>query len=408
MINKLNIIPEHYSTTFIKHLIVFALFFPVFYSEMGNAYYPDFILVNVFAACFLAVIVLRHDFTFTNSKVFVFTLTAILIVYDICALYINKKYLHWYSDQANVTVAFAFFIILLLLKKPTKILSDNVIRFFIHSIVISNIIGFVFYFMGYYGITFLNCYPYLIKMDPNYYETRFNWIYYHKSQYALMLVLFLALFFTYRKLFHNKWTFIASISVLFIGLIISHTYTSMIAAFFIPGGLLLDYIRSSSYKIKPKYFLFTLPIIGIIAIILYKISQERSIWTLGSRIPIWSESLHILKEHFYGIGVDFGFIAFKIPNLSFEVYNCHNLFMNWMLRFSVPVGVCYTLMFILILAASLKRNHSFLSCGIWIALLIPMCMDYSMLTTELTLFLFTIYCIFFHNTDATSKAGENI
>lgn len=394
----------HYPNVFFKHFIVFALFFPFFISNIGNAYYPDFILVNLFSFLFIITIIITKQIRITRKDFLAFSLGIALILYNLSALYVNHKYLHWYSDQINVSLAFLMFITLLLVKNNNFFDNDRLIRFLIHSIVVSNVIGIFIYMLGYSGVSFLNNQIQFIPVDVSYYERRFNWIYFHKSQYSLMLVLFLALFVVYRRQFRSKWTYMASIGVLFTGLIISHTYTSLLASLFIFAGQFCDFLKQKLSFLKLKHILLSLPVFGAIGGIVFlfvsKMARERNIWTLGGRIPIWKESFHILKCHPAGIGTSFGAVSFNIPGLSFDVYNCHNLFLNQMLRFSIPVGLCYTGMFGLIIIASFVRNFSFLTLGIWVALLIPMNMDYSLLTTELPLMLFVLFCIFFRKDNA--------
>ena len=55
--------------------------------------------------------------------------------------------------------------------------------------------------------------------------------------------------------------------------------------------------------------------------------------------------------------------------------NAHNVFMNVALRFSIPVGICFTVLFLGIVVYSIKKSKSFLSAGMWLALLILLNMD---------------------------------
>ena len=66
-----------------------------------------------------------------------------------------------------------------------------------------------------------------------------------------------------------------------------------------------------------------------------------------------------------------------------------------MWRFSLPVGLLFTLIFVSILIYSLKKKFFFLHIGIWIAFLISLGMDYSLLGREFTLTFFYFYMIFF-------------
>ena len=71
------------------------------------------------------------------------------------------------------------------------------IRFLIHCIVLSNVGSIVYYFLGYTNLLICNNQFIFFELPENFYETRHYWIYSHKSEYALMLVAFVALFVAY-------------------------------------------------------------------------------------------------------------------------------------------------------------------------------------------------------------------
>jgi len=234
-----------------------------------------------------------------------------------------------------------------------------------------------------------------VAKDPNYYETRFSWIYYHKSQYCFVLLLFIAFSVICRKQFKNKWFFPVSNLVFLFGIVISHTYTALFAAVLIYAGLALDALRSKLRTLNKKYFLLLIPPVILLAFVIWRMSRERNIWTLGSRTYIWAEGIRQILKNPLGIGTGFGPAKFSVPGISFQVYNCHNVFLNEMWRFSLPVGLLFTLIFVSILIYSLKKKFFFLHIGIWIAFLISLGMDYSLLGREFTLTFFYFYMIFF-------------
>ena len=78
---------------------------------------------------------------------------------------------------------------------------------------------------------------------------------------------------------------------------------------------------------------------------------------------------------------------------GFMVNNAHNVFLNQMLRFSIPVGVCFTLLFLGIVIYTLVKGRSFLLAGAWLALLILLDMDYSMMSLQMGLLFLIIYLI---------------
>lgn len=77
----------------------------------------------------------------------------------------------------------------------------NIIRYTIWAIIVTNVIGVSFYLKGYLSLHIYNFKLVLTKIDPNYYEKRFNWIYFYKCQYSCMLLLFIGLFVVHKKKF---------------------------------------------------------------------------------------------------------------------------------------------------------------------------------------------------------------
>lgn len=122
---------------------------------------------------------------------------------------------------------------------------------------------------------------------------------------------------------------------------------------------------------------------------------ERNIWNLGGRIPIWKGvwTSTILKYP-EGWGMRFGESAISIEELGgYWVNNAHNVFFNQMLRFSIPVGIVFTLLFIGIVVYTLVKGRSFLMAGTWIALLVLMDMDYAMMSTSMALVFLIVWLV---------------
>ena len=378
----------------LKLVIVVSLICPIFTSSTGSQYYPDFMLTNVFVLLFIIVTTIQKNFSFAQNKIYLCLIICGILLYNIVSLYMNSRYLGMYGSQINVTIAFLFFCALIGSKKLDYFNKGKLIDFFIWVIVITNIIGIIVYFLGYGGISFLNGQINFQEINPDYYERRCNWIFLHKSQYAFILVLFLGLVVTYRDRFRSRVRLFLSIAVLMVGLVISHTYTSLIASLLIFAGLLLDFLRSKIYAFKWKYLLFLLPIIVAGGVLLLFMVKERNLSTLGGRIPIWLNSVNMLKEYPNGLGSALGLVGFDVPGISFQAFNCHNYFLNQMLCFSIPVGLCFLFTFIVVLLFLFKQKISFFTLGIWAALLIPLNMDYALTIVELPIVLFTMFCIF--------------
>ena len=169
----------------------------------------------------------------------------------------------------------------------------------------------------------------------------------------------------------------------------------MVAALIIFAAQFMDYWWKAKWKVKlVSLALFPLPF-GFLAKELYaRIAEDRDILTLGSRTLIWDAFIQHITENPNGIDSVFGSTLFPVTE-HFHTNNCHNVFLNHMFRFSIPVGVIFSIIFLVIILFSLIKNFSFLTLGIWVALLIPMTMDYALFTSELPFLLFVLYCMFF-------------
>ena len=78
---------------------------------------------------------------------------------------------------------------------------------------------------------------------------------------------------------------------------------------------------------------------------------------------------------------------------QYEIDMCNGPILSRMLRFSIPVGICFTLLFLGIVIYTLAKGRSFLLAGTWIALLVLLDMDYSMMSVQMALVFLIIYLL---------------
>lgn len=383
------------SSVFLKLFIICALLFPVYFSSVSSPYYPEIIISNIFFILCCILIFFTIDKK-REYRIFIILTGAFLLLYNVFFIYYITMRDQWAYDNINVTLAIGGFIILLTCNTRVFFEKHHIIQFLIVVILITTVAGIVVFHMGYTSVSLLNGQIIFTPHDPNYYETRFSWFYFHKSQYCFMLLLFISLFVTYRKVFPNRITYYLSLLILLYAIYISHTYTALFASLLIFAGCIIDYLRPRLSDIKKRYFLLLIPPFLVALYFVYRMSLERNIWNLGGRLNIWKESINQILQYTEGVGDLFGGISFKVPGLSFEVYNCHNFFLNIMYRFSLPAGLCFAVIFLLIIIFSLKKKFSFLTAGIWATLMISLCMDYALLTTDLPITMLMLYCLFFH------------
>ena len=234
-------------------------------------------------------------------------------------------------------------------------------------------------------------------------EQQYSWLYFHKSQYALILVLCIAFCVVYRKLFRNIYTYLLSLGVLLFALYLSDTYTSMAAVILIFIGQFFDYLCKAKWW-KKLIALTMLGIPGIIGCIkLYEmIIKNRDLLTLGGRTLIWKGSWEMITNHpngisNYSMGVNQFIYFIRSDGWKCWTYNCHNVFLNQMFRYSFPVGSIYVLLFLIIFLFAVIRDFSFSKIFIFLSILIPLSMDYSLTNTELLLYLTLIFVLFYKN-----------
>ena len=124
----------------------------------------------------------------------------------------------------------------------------------------------------------------------------------------------------------------------------------------------------------------------------WEVLAERNIMTLGDRVPIWKAVWQVILDNPEGWGLRFGSSMIETET-GLLVNNAHNVFLNQMLRFSIPVGICFTLLFLGIVIYTLAKGRSFLLAGTWIALLVLLDMDYSMMSVQMALVFLIIYLL---------------
>ena len=380
----------------VKIFILFSLLFPMKYTAIVGDYYDEFTIANFFVGLIIvwAVFAFFKKWNLSDKK-FIVYLILLLITHDICSLYFYFVYSRWIWEAFNFTLAVLLFLVLLLYGEHLLVSREKVFAFVMRCQLISTAIGIIIYFMGYVGVLLQNGIITLKPHDLMYYEKRFNWLYPHKSQYCFILLLFIAFSVVYRRYHKSRKWFIASNIVFVFGIIISHTYSAIFGAALIYCGALIDYIKQHLKKINKKYFLL-LPISGIcLCGVIYLMSRERNIWTIGWRTYIWTAGIKEILKNPIGIGENFGNITFSVPGLSFEVNNCHNIFLNEMYRFSLPVGVLFTIIFVSVMLYPIKKKFSFLFIGILCGLLILLNMDYALMGGEYSITFFYFYIIFY-------------
>lgn len=393
----MNWLKEHEIDSWIlRAAFVFMLLFPAFYSPhtdvYQSAYYAGFSW-----AYFLLVLYMLLQLVWNRGKLARIHAAAavyfgVLLLYNVLSLYFNHKYLHWYWEQINNTVAFLFMAALLGFQIRLDEGKHDNIRFLMRCIVISNVGSIVYYLLGYTNLLICNNQFIFFELPSNFYETRHYWIYSHKSEYALMLVAFMALFTAYRKKFKNMLTFLLSMAVLLFCLYLTHSWTGIAGVFLIILGGVLDQVNWKEFRPKKWHFAAAAVFLAAGGAVAWEVLSERNIMTLGDRVPIWKAVWQVILDHPEGWGMRFGTSMIQTET-GLLVNNAHNVFLNQMLRFSIPVGICFILLFLGLVVYTLVKSRSFLMAGTWLALLLLLDMDYSMMSLQMALLFLIVYLV---------------
>ena len=345
-------------TISLKFFMVFSLFFPAFWSTFSEDYKMEYyaVFTAAYGAVLLYLLFSARKGEWKKGERFPLVLAGILLLYNVLALFFNVRCQHWYGEQVNNTIAVLFFLCLCLQKDDFDGKREELIRFFLGCAVLSNVLSIAYYFAGYTSFLVCNNHLYFGKLPEDYYEARHYWLYSHKSDYALMLTLFLAAAVKYRKLFKTRILWAGSLLVFLTAMFLSHSWTGFGAAALVLAGGVLDSVDWKSFHFR------------------------RDIWA-----GAWKEIL----ANPAGWGLQFGERLFHATP-DWEVNNAHNVFLNALLRFSIPVGVCFILLMLAILGYALWKSRSFLGTGLVIGLLILLNMDYCLLNYEMGMFLFVL------------------
>lgn len=403
------------SAVILKVVLVIALFIPISTTMQGSKhpqYYQEFLLVNAIASVFCIVYILSTVIKKRwNKENLVFCIKFFIALFGYQFFYwLMKNSIQWKWEGLNCLVSFGFFLVLMFGRNEEWFDRHHVIQFANRSIVISNLISILVYLKGYASVYWYDFKVQLMLPKDFYGEKRFEWIYYHKSQYAFMILLGMAFILVHRKKFMNKITFGVSLGILIICLYISHVNTAMVGGGLILGSFCVDWFIRNFKKIRLWIRVAVIPlfgagVVGACVVAFQKIAAERSILTLGSRTWIWQHAVELILKRPEGIGNRFAAKKILLPEIGGVVNNGHNVFLNEMLRFSIPVGICFIIFFVLIIAYALEKKFSFFTLGIWGALLMSMMMDYAVMNSGWTLMLFFFYTIFFLDVDGRKRSG---
>ncbi len=170
-------------------------------------------------------------------------------------------------------------------------------------------------------------------------DERLTWVFMHKSTYGLLLVLALTLLIK-RKTFHFRKFWIC---IYFVAAIRINSMVSMVC---MCGVLFAYYVEARAINrktlIKMVFAFFTG--LFLACIIYYIVAIGRNISSLGDRAYIWAIYADSLAKYPNGMGKDFFTTSFWLAASGRYINNFHNVILNELIHYSVPVGVLFTLL----------------------------------------------------------------
>lgn len=383
----------------LKLFLITSLFFPVFYSPFETDYLGEYFVGFSLAYSFLALYLITQAIRLKSlpKDMMFWIFWGFVVFYNILSFYFNIKKLHWYWEQINNTIAFLFFVFLVGYGDRVQVELEKLLSFFIKAVIISNALSVLYFIAGYTSFTICNNHLtfYRYSDERFYHEFRNYWLYSHKSDYSVMLLCFLAICLCYRKRFKKKYSFWLAMLVLGTALITTHSWTGYLGGMVLAICAILDLVDIKkllkSWQGKAAAMLAVL--IGIFVGVM--LLRQRNIFTMGDRLPIWKAVMKTLRERPQGLGFWFGEYPIQVRE-GWAVTNAHNVFLNQMLRFSVPVGIIFTILILIIAVYCVYKSKTWLSFGMWVSLLMVLNMDYSLLSYEMAMVLLCAYlvCVF--------------
>lgn len=368
-----------------KLFILINLFFP--YIMKISYRNTTFILSNFLGSIIIFALIYKKR----NTEKGIYLFWSILIIYNIVLLIYNIKYHHYFIEQINKNISFILFILLINRTDNEYIEKYKIIEFLIKCIIGSVVMSIVYYMLGGDAIAIENT-NILFRRQGEFEANRLTWLYGHKSTYALLLLLYISLILKFNNLFKNKRKFYFSLGICILATILTDSATALILIIVI---LICYYFKKFNIRRNTLFKVIIIPFVIGIMILFFniafnEINETRNLSTLGSRTYIFEAAIENLKIYPNGVGKEFGNIVMNATILNIE--NFHNIFLNEMFRFSIPVGSVYIIWYIAMVIYTIKREKIF-ALGVWLACFTMINMDYSLKTEQLSIFLFLIYFI---------------
>lgn len=385
---------EQIISVLIKLIIVTAIFFPIRdqYAKR-SMYYTTFALPTFLSLCLVVYLGTVNTVRREKSR-FMSVFIVFLLLYIGADLAINFLYHHYYWELFHKATAFML-LPFLWYKLPEDFFErKKIISFLLTVIVISCILSIVAYYMGIDQIKFVKgeLVPKIVRhWEGNYFEKRLTFTFSHKSEYGLFLILFTSLCLRFEKNFVKPLLCYGAVGVLLYATYLTNSIATLVCEGIVAIGYVLSRLPWKKMIQKNKFLLVLIGAVfcGVFACGIYYIETKRDLASMGYRFPIWRASIEAIIQNPNGIGMNFEKIS-----IFGEVNNCHNVFLVEVLRYSMPVGILFLVLFLLIFLKTFWK-YSIFSISAWIGILSMLCIDYSLKEFNMSMLILCLFLLFF-------------
>ena len=238
-------------TLLFQIFIATVILYPSHNANANNVNYVNLVLPNIMMVLTMGWYLLfcpQRNQADRTTRRFAIGCTAVLILYNVACYISNGLLSQWYWDQINYTVGILFFLFLILCVSQSEIRQMKLFRFMMIVTAVSTLCC-LFMFHG-YGLQSLNLRWLAVSRNEQNFVLgiRCSWLYPHKSQYALVLLMSIFLVLRHRKAFARRWMFWGMLFLLCYALYICDTMSAFGAAAIGVAGLFFDYLRKKGFR----------------------------------------------------------------------------------------------------------------------------------------------------------------
>lgn len=373
----------------IQHFLIIILtivtFFCPFFIYKNAKYNVSFAITCLIAFFYIFICIKK---TQTTRKLFPFII--LFIIYFLIFTITSILHIGCYTEMINRLCCFSFFVVLY--KYGDTIFTKKLLKQILNITLIAVVFSILLYFLNIEELSFGNGINYRIQGD-HFIDKRLTYVFLHKSTYGLILNLLLIICMRFKNVFSSIKRQYIYILIIFLAIILTGSATAIISSLIIAFAFYICDNRKKINKRKLAVIAICIIVAPFIFTYLFNfLETSRNLSTGGTRFEIWATAFDYLSKNNIGLGDKF-FITY-IGKFN----NFHNVFLNEMLHFSIPIGVMFLIIFIYITIISIKakKGEKLINTLLWIAIYLLLMIDHSLNISMLPMFFLLIYIIYFY------------